>query len=474
VTDVNTISVLWFRRDLRLGGNHALDTAVAASSDGRVVGLYVDDPAFDRARASARGRYLASSLAALDSELGGGLVRRRGRPDDVLVAVVDELSARTGRRVEVHVTGDVSAAGRRRDAGVASAVARSGSVLVETGTSYCSVDEVRTTSGTRYQVFTPWLRRWRDTVAGRRIGDEAAVGDWDRMGLADTAGIPRAAGTDMVLDSGFVHHAGERAARTRRDAFTTGTPSGLECYHERRNLCGHDASSRLSAALHFGEIHPLQLLGACDGAGDGGATYSSELAWRDFYAEVSGHAPRGPWANIDARYDHLVCDTDAAARARFDAWCAGRTGYPIVDAGMRQLATEGFMHNRVRMITASFLVKDLHLPWQWGARWFLDHLVDGDVASNNMGWQWVAGSGTDAAVYYRVFNPTAQGERFDPDGRYVRTHVAELADEDDRRVHQPAPRGSRHGIAQLYPSPIVDHATERAEALARYQSMRER
>jgi deoxyribodipyrimidine photo-lyase len=165
--------------------------------------------------------------------------------------------------------------------------------------------------------------------------------------------------------------------------------------------------------------------------------------------------------------DAMPVDTDAAARARFEAWCAGRTGYPIVDAGMRQLLSSGWMHNRVRMIVASFLVKDLHLPWQWGARHFMRHLVDGDLASNNHGWQWAAGTGTDAAPYFRVFNPTSQSERFDPAGDYIRRWVPELADQSASTIHQP-------GLLrpEAYPAPIVDHATERDEALLRYRTLR--
>ncbi len=163
--------------------------------------------------------------------------------------------------------------------------------------------------------------------------------------------------------------------------------------------------------------------------------------------------PRSAWENLDRRFDRIAVDTDDAARAKFELWCRGQTGFPIVDAGMRQLERLGWMHNRVRMITASFLVKDLHLPWQWGARHFLKHLVDGDLASNNHGWQWVAGSGTDAAPYFRVFNPAAQMERYDPDGEYVARWIPELGTAD-------------------YPAPIVDHAAERREALARYEAIK--
>ncbi|GAB87806.1 FAD-binding domain-containing protein, partial [Gordonia rubripertincta] len=195
-------------------------------------------------------------------------------------------------------------------------------------------------------------------------------------------------------------------------------------------------------------IHP-RTLAADLGKGDGPQAYLRELAFRDFYADVLFHWPHSLWHNWNRQFDDIELDTDDAAYERFEAWKSGRTGFPLVDAGMRQLAETGWMHNRVRMVTASFLVKDLHLPWWWGAEWFLDQLVDGDMASNNHGWQWAAGTGTDAAPYFRVFNPEAQAKKFDPKGEYVRRWVGDV-DADD------------------YPEPIVDHKAEREEALRRF------
>ncbi|MCB1005645.1 MAG: FAD-binding domain-containing protein, partial [Acidimicrobiales bacterium] len=185
---------------------------------------------------------------------------------------------------------------------------------------------------------------------------------------------------------------------------------------------------------------------------------------REFYADVLFVRPESAWRNLNPRMDAMPLDTDAAAHRRFDRWATGTTGFPFVDAGMRQLAATGWMHNRVRMVVASFLVKDLHLPWQWGARHFMAHLVDGDLASNSHGWQWAAGTGTDAAPYFRVFNPTSQGERFDPDGDYVRRWVPELAAVAGRLVHAPGLHRP-----EAYPPPMVDHGAEREEALRRYR-----
>jgi deoxyribodipyrimidine photo-lyase len=256
--------------------------------------------------------------------------------------------------------------------------------------------------------------------------------------------------------------AGEAAAHERLEAFVA---DGLARYDRRRDEPGVDGTSHLSPHLRWGELHPRQVLAEL-GPSKAHATFATELCWREFYADVLRCHPTSGWTNLDRRMDAMPVDTDKAARARFDAWAGARTGYPIVDAGMRQLRATGWMHNRVRMITASFLVKDLHLPWQWGARHFMHHLVDGDLASNSHGWQWTAGTGTDAAPYFRIFNPITQAQRFDPDGAYVRRWLPELEGLADAHVHRPwAPSGAP---PSGYPSPIVDHADERAEALRRY------
>ena len=211
--------------------------------------------------------------------------------------------------------------------------------------------------------------------------------------------------------------AGEAAAKRQWKKFVD---KRLEDYGDDRNRPDHDGTSRMSAHLKFGTIHPRTMAADLDQRRAGARAYLRELAFRDFYAAVLHHWPDSSWWNWNRDFDAIKIDSGKKAEQRFEAWKAGETGFPIVDAGMRQLRDTGFMHNRVRMIVASFLVKDLHLPWQWGARWFLDQLVDGDMASNQHGWQWSAGCGTDAAPYFRVFNPTTQAEKFDPSGDYVR------------------------------------------------------
>jgi deoxyribodipyrimidine photo-lyase len=265
--------------------------------------------------------------------------------------------------------------------------------------------------------------------------------------------------------------AGEAAALEAWERFRDERLLG---YGERRELPGTDGTSRLSAYLKYGCVHPRTLLAdlTSDQEADGEAVrrFTDELAWREFYADVVWHRPESVREPLDARTGAIQYDSGPTTDAAFTAWAEGRTGYPIVDAGMRQLLGEAYVHNRVRMIVASFLVKDLHVDWRRGARHFLQHLVDGDLASNNHGWQWVAGTGTDASPYYRVFNPTRQGQQFDPAGDYVRRWVPELRDVPTRYVHEPwlAPGGVPAG----YPEPIVDHAHERRVALARYEQVR--
>jgi deoxyribodipyrimidine photo-lyase len=319
---------------------------------------------------------------------------------------------------------------------VATALRGIGASLVGTGSPYAvTPGSVVKADGRHYSVFTPFSRAWR-------------AHGWDRPLAApgvDWRGAPHVAGDGppVVGDCDVpIELAGEEAA----DARWSDVLPRLATYADTRDRPDLDGTSRLSAALRWGVLHPRQLLTAL-GPDGGHRAFASELAWREFYADVLQREPRSAWHNIDGRMDSMTVDTDASARSRFGRWAAGDTGFPIVDAGMRQLRRTGWMHNRVRMVTASFLVKDLHLPWQWGARHFLAHLVDGDLASNNLSWQWVAGTGTDAAPYFRVFNPTAQAARFDPDGEYVRTWAG--------------PGG--------YPPPMLDHAAEREDALRRYR-----
>ncbi len=430
---------MWFRRDLRLGDHPAL---LAAGADGReVAAVFVVDPTFATAGAP-RLAHLHDGLAALDADLRGrsgtGLVIRHGDPVEVIPRLAVELDADA-----VFVTRDYAPSGRRRDAAVAEALRRTERSLRGVGSPYAvTPGGVRKGDGDPYAVFTPFSKVWR------RVGWDppldAPGDDFRWLGSGEVATEPWPERPDPGCE---LPPAGEAAAHERWAAFLH---DGLDDYDERRDLAALDGTSRLSPALKWGTIHPRQLLADLDASGAGPrahTVFSSELAWRDFYADVLYQRPETAWENLNPKMDAMPVDTDAAARERFDRWAAGATGFGIVDAGMKQLLATGWMHNRVRMITASFLVKDLHLPWQWGAQWFMRHLVDGDLASNNHGWQWAAGTGTDAAPYFRVFNPTLQQERYDPDGEYV-----------ERWAPEPS-------------EPMLDHRVERDEALRRLKSI---
>jgi deoxyribodipyrimidine photo-lyase len=258
---------------------------------------------------------------------------------------------------------------------------------------------------------------------------------------------------------------GEQAARERLEHFLE---DGARAYAGRRNQPAADGTSRLSPYLRWGCLHPRTVLAGL-GRGRGPDAFRAELAWRDFYGTILAARPASARRALRPAMEALPVDTGRQADERFAAWAEGRTGYPIVDAGMRQLRGQAWMHNRVRMIVASFLVKDLHLDWRRGARFFMERLQDGDLASNNHGWQWVAGSGTDPAPFVRVFNPVTQGERFDPEGHDVRRWVRELAEVAAAHVHHPWTLAG--GPPAGYPGPIVDHAVERREALARYEAL---
>ncbi|WP_028934343.1 cryptochrome/photolyase family protein [Pseudonocardia spinosispora] len=443
-------AVVWFRRDLRLNDHAAL--LAAADAAGSALALFVLDEHLLGPSGAPRTAFLAGCLRALDESLDGRLLVRRGDPVTVVPEVAREIGART-----VHISADAGPYGRERDARVAKQLRSHDVELVTTGSPYAvTPGRVRKADGEPYRVFTPFKRAWLEHGWRAPADTSADTLTWLSPPSGGRAELPS---VDCAME---LPEPGEQAAQAAWRRFTG---NALADYDHARDRPGIDGTSRLSAYLHFGCLHPRTLLADLP-EGVSAETFRSELAWRDFYADVLWHRPRTARYNADRRFDQMPWDSGDEADALFDAWCAGRTGYPIVDAGMRQLLAEGWMHNRVRMIVASFLVKDLHLPWWRGARHFMRNLVDGDLASNQHGWQWTAGSGTDAAPYFRIFNPTSQGERFDPDGEYVRRYVPELREVSGRAVHQPWKlRTSVEG----YPEPIVDHAAERKESLARYE-----
>ncbi|KGI67762.1 DNA photolyase family protein [Mycolicibacterium rufum] len=447
-------AVMWFRRDLRLADLPALLAAAGDDgADGEVLGCYVLDPRLEASAGPRRLRYLYDALRDLQEQLDGRLLITRGDPASRIPALAKAVDAHA-----VHVSGDFTPFGRRRDDQVREAL---GDIeLVATGSPYLvSPGRVTKPDGSPYKVFTPFFSAWRKHGWRPPAESGPTSARW-----IDPSSVKGAKGAKVVeipdVDVELEVPAGERAARRQWKQFLDG---GVRGYADDRNRPDLAATSKMSAHLKFGAIHP-RTMAADLGRGTGATAYLRELGFRDFYASVLHAWPRSVWWNFNSAFDAIEVDEGDDAEKAFEAWKAGKTGFPIVDAGMRQLATTGFMHNRVRMIVASFLVKDLHLPWQWGARWFLDQLVDGDMANNQHGWQWAAGCGTDAAPYFRVFNPTTQGTKFDPSGDYIRRWVPELADVPD--VHKLD--GDRPAD---YPKPIVDHGHERAEALRRYNAL---
>ena len=432
---------MWFRRDLRVRDNPAL---LAALEEGAVTALFVLDPALWARAGAARRAWTAANVLALAERIP--LTVHHGDPRDVVPRVAGD------RRV--HIAAETTPYGRRRDDAVGQRVE-----LVATGSPYAvGPGLVRNGSANPYQVFTPFARAWREhgwsePAPTPRSPDLAPADSHQRaLDLLEKA----------VAEAPFdLPAAGEDAAWRRWHDFRR---DGLADYPGERDRPDHHGTSRLSPYLHLGVIHPRSLLAEIDTR----STYATELAWREFYADVLWHTPGSTWSDLRPALAKMTYDEPEDA---IEAWRTGTTGYPLVDAGMRQLLHTGWMHNRVRMITASFLTKDLHVWWPVGARHFLDLLIDGDVASNNHGWQWVAGTGTDASPYFRVFNPITQGIRFDPQGDYVRRWVPELDHLPGKTVHEPWK--SDVGYERDYPLRIVDHADERREALERYQAARD-
>ena len=473
--DVSSPVLLWFRRDLRLLANPALHHAaeVARSNGSVVVPLFVLDPSILGAGRANRMAFLYEALRALRTS-GVPLVVRFGLSNEVVPAAAAEFGAG-----QVVCAGDFSPLGRARDERVETVLGRSGVAFQRIGSPYLvNPGTVRKGDGTPFKVFTPFRRVWE-----QRIDEAAELYSVPRSPGSSDLTVPWLAADDrqalgMIPDapdgcSATLPVASEDAAMDRLQQFVE---DHLRTYDVQRNNPAADATSRLSADLKFGLLHPAQIVPFLASGGVGADVFRSELGWREFYADVLWHHPRSAHHSFNASMEAIEVNAGRVAEMQFDAWSRGLTGYPFVDAGMRQLLAEGWMHNRMRMVTASFLVKDLHIDWRRGAAWFMEHLVDADVASNQHGWQWTAGTGTDAAPYYRIFNPISQGKKFDPTGAYIRRYVPELKALDDTDIHEPwnANGGGLFGGLEGYPAPIVDHAVERREALDRLAALKVR
>ncbi|MEW5787012.1 MAG: deoxyribodipyrimidine photo-lyase [Pseudomonadota bacterium] len=458
-------ALIWFRRDLRLDDNGTVAEALAAARRVRAVFVFDSDILEGLAqRADRRVEFIHGSVGALKERLEalGGTLHVVQGPARLCIP---ELARRWDAQA-VFAARDYEPFARQRDAAVAAALAREGrSLHLLKDQVVFEMDEVLSGAGRPFHVFTPYKRAWLSRL------DAAALAGRDVSTLADRLVREAPASFPGLGELGFLPTGlaelgvvpGESGAQARLVDFL----ARILRYGEARDYPARKGPSYLSVHLRFGTVSIRKLVQeARDAGGEGAAVWLSELIWREFYQMLLWHYPATAEHAFQARFDALPWPNPAG---HFAAWQAGRTGYPLVDAAMRQLDRTGYMHNRLRMLAASFLVKDLHVDWRLGERHFAEKLLDYDQAANVGGWQWSAGVGTDAQPWFRVFNPVAQSERFDPEGRFIRRYLPELAGLPDRFIHAPWRAGA--GAAALdYPPPIVDHATARAATLALFRA----
>ncbi|MCB2014708.1 MAG: deoxyribodipyrimidine photo-lyase [Sphingobium sp.] len=457
---MSTPVILWFRRDLRLSDQAAL---AAATREGPVVPVYIldDETPKHRIMGAASRWWLHHSLASLDAELrekGSRLILRKGKSAKVLAKLAEE----TGTK-HIHALRHYEPWWRNAERDVAKALdlnLHDGNYLLPPGT-------VTTGGGGPYKIYTPFMRAVMEHMPPPEPAQRPHIIDapatWPKSDtLSDWNLLP----TTPNWATGFEKEwtPGEEGARKRLTAFRNRASN----YDDARNLPAQEGSSRLSPHLHFGEISPAAVWHGVEREGGDNSTYLKELIWRDYAQNIITALPEYGRRNGRDRFDDFPWRDMRSAKSDLDAWQQGRTGYPIVDAGMRQLWTTGWMHNRVRMIAASFLIKHLLIDWRIGEQWFWDTLVDADYAQNSVNWQWVAGSGVDANMFSRIMAPLSQSEKFDAGG-YIRAWVPELAHLDDPYVHDPDEYGCR---PNAYPAKIIGHREARERALAAYAKIK--
>ena len=466
-------ALVLFRRDLRLEDNPAWSAACARHDVVIPAYIHADDDGRWSLGAASRW-WLHHSLTALDQSLretGAGLYVQRGEPLDVLREVIRRSGARAvywNRRYELgSIAADTQIKSALQEVGVA--------VHTHNAALWCEPWRIATRHAQPYKVFTPYWRSLRPQLHPTEPLSAPCVPGWIQLSgslpLAELALLPRVDWADGLRDS---WQPGEAGAMERLEIFAD---DALHDYANARDVPARHGTSRLSPHLHFGEISPRQIHYELDRSARAASArqrpdiepFLRELGWREFAHHLLYHFPHTPEENFNPKFAHFPwAPTDALALER---WRRGRTGIPLVDAGMRELWHRGWMHNRVRMIVGSFLTKNLRQHWQHGARWFWDTLVDADLANNTLGWQWVAGCGADAAPYFRVFNPIAQAKKFDPEGSYLRRWIPELADAPLALLHEPW-KDPALLIRSGYPEPMVDLAASRQNALDAYAAMR--
>jgi deoxyribodipyrimidine photo-lyase len=475
-------ALVWFRRDLRDFDHAALHAALGAARAVHCAFVF-DREILDRLpdREDRRVEFLRESVAELAAALrtrGGGLIVR----DAPARTAIPELAAALGVGA-VYASRDYEPAARDRDAAVASA-------LADLGIDFRTVkdhviferDEILSQAGKPFAVFTPYRNAWLKALTLAHLQPFVIGADAGALAPppADVAGdVPPLAALGFRRTN--LEALGVVPGMTGGAALFRDFRARIDRYKNARDYPAVKGPSYLSVHLRFGTVSIRELAAyaharSLEADGAGAATWLSELIWREFYAQILWHHPHVVGRAFKPAYDALTFPSDPA---RLAAWCDGRTGYPIVDAAMRQLNGTGYMHNRLRMVAASFLVKDLLVDWRLGERHFADKLIDFDLASNNGGWQWAASTGCDAQPYFRIFNPVTQSERFDPEGRFIRRYVPEVAALDASEIHAPwrVPPAVQQAkgvvIGRDYPAPIVDHAAARAQALALYQEVRD-
>ena len=467
------ISLLWLRRDLRVHDQQALLAAAAGAEHLVPVFCFDDRLLHGRHSSGPRTQFLLECLQDLDHSLrerGSQLVVRRGAPERVLVSLARELGAEC-----VHFSADVGPFARARDERVSLGLRQAGiKARVHPGLFVADdLGAIQTARGTPYTVFTPFYKTW--SAAGRRPVAPAPRSLPPLAPGLDAGTLPGLAALKLRQELEDPMPGGERAGREWMRQFMS---AAVARYATDSHTPGRDGVSRLSPYLHLGCVSARELEQLAT-AGEGPAAFRRQLCWRDFYAHVLLHFPANTRAEHQPRYRGKLAFSHT--RRLFDAWREGRTGYPLVDAGMRQLLREGWMHNQTRLLAGSFLTKDLGIDWRWGERWFMRLLLDGDQASNNGNWQWIASVGVDPQPpYRRIYNPVRQQVRFDPHGTYVHQYLPELRAVPDEYLAEPwkmpteIQRQAGCTIGRDYPPPIVDHAHARRQALARYAAVSSR
>lgn len=474
--------LMWFRRDLRVTDNATLHRALASCRQLHCVFVFDQDILDSLPRVDRRVEFIRESLLELDSALrtlsghpDAGLIVRHALARDEIVHLAQALKVQS-----VFAGRDYEPQAIDRDTRVAASLARI-NIAFETCKDQVIFErrDILTQAGTVYGVFTPYKNNWLSRLEPQHLHDHEVS--------ARGAGLaPRPHGFQAAVPS--LAELGFEASNLATLKIPTGARGGhqlfedfferMDSYHATRDFPAVRGPSYLGVHLRFGTVSVRQLVATAWqrqlAGSQGAAVWLSELVWRDFYFSILANFPHVATGAFKPEYDAIQWDCGPHADALFAAWCAGRTGYPLVDAAMAQINQTGYMHNRLRMVVGSFLVKDLGLDWRWGERYFAQHLNDFDLSANNGGWQWVASSGCDAQPYFRIFNPVSQSEKFDPQGKFIRRYLPELAKLPDKCIHAPWTakplelQAAGVTLGLNYPHPVVSHAAARAQTLARY------